>query len=122
MLQIKKVVYVLLLIMVFGSPAQTEKSGLLPEVQIALKQAERLYGNMIFVTSAYRDPEHNSKVGGAPRSYHLSGEAVDVRMPVNSGQLARLVWAMSQVGFKGFGLYKDHVHFDFREKPTFWRG
>ena len=111
----------LFLLFVFVSPITTATNDLLPETYLALKTAERLYENMIFVTSAYRTPEHNLKVGGSPKSYHLSGEAVDVRMPNSPAQLAKLVWAMSQAGFKGFGLYSDHVHFDMRSKPTFWR-
>lgn len=112
----------LALIIAFTLPVSTATSGLLPETEKALRHAERLYGSFIHVTSAYRTPEWNAQVGGVPGSYHTSGEAVDVRMPQTPGQLAKLVWAMSQAGFRGFGLYKDHVHFDIRQRPTFWRG
>lgn len=30
------------------------------------------------VTSTYRSPEHNRRVGGVPRSFHLSGRAIDI--------------------------------------------
>lgn len=30
------------------------------------------------ITSGQRTPEHNADVGGAPRSYHLSGQALDI--------------------------------------------
>jgi hypothetical protein len=30
------------------------------------------------VTSTYRSPEHNRRVGGVPNSYHLSGRAIDI--------------------------------------------
>lgn len=113
---------VLALVVLFASGISSATSGLLPETQKALKEAERLYGQYIHVTSAHRTAEHNAQVGGVPGSYHLSGEAVDIRMPENSKQLAKLVWAMSQAGFKGFGLYSTHCHFDIRIRPTFWKG
>jgi hypothetical protein len=30
------------------------------------------------MSSGYRSPEHNVKVGGAPRSHHMSGKAIDI--------------------------------------------
>ena len=30
------------------------------------------------VTSTYRSPEHNRRVGGVPNSYHLRGRAIDI--------------------------------------------
>lgn len=112
----------LILVFLFASGISSATSGLLPETEKALREAERLYGSFIHVTSAHRTPEWNAQVGGVPGSYHISGEAVDVRMPENSKQLAKLVWAMSQAGFKGFGCYQTHLHFDTRQRPTFWRG
>ncbi len=110
------------LVLLLSAPVSPAIDGLLPETRAALNKAQDLYGQPIFVTSAYRTVEHNREVGGAPNSYHLSGEAIDVRMPESAIQLAKLVWAMSQVGFHGFGIYKDHAHFDIRHKETFWRG
>lgn len=38
---------------------------------------DMLGGRQITVVSGYRSPVHNKAVGGAPRSYHLQGLAVD---------------------------------------------
>jgi uncharacterized protein YcbK (DUF882 family) len=103
-------------------PVSPAVSQLLPETEQALKKAEALYGQMIFVTSAFRTPEWNAQVGGVPGSYHLSGEAIDIRMPASSTQLAKLIWALCHSGFHGIGVYGDHVHADIRKKETFWRG
>lgn len=115
-------VKVLALILAFALPVSTATSGLLPETEKALREAERLYGQYIHVTSAHRTPEWNAQVGGVPGSYHLSGEAVDIRMPANAQQLAKLVWALSHAGFKGMGIYTTHIHADIRTRPTFWKG
>lgn len=40
-----------------------------------------VFGQDVTVTSAYRTKEVNAAVGGAKRSYHLSGRAVDLAPP-----------------------------------------
>ncbi|KJU86109.1 peptidase M15A [Candidatus Magnetobacterium bavaricum] len=35
------------------------------------------YGDLVVVTSGYRSPELNKKVGGSARSQHMLGEAID---------------------------------------------
>lgn len=115
----KVLVLVFLLTAVPVSPAT---SGLTKVCQSRLDYAEVLYGSPIFVTSAYRTKEHNEAVGGVKHSYHLTGEAVDIRMPPNSTQLAKLVWALTVAEFGGVGVYPDHIHADVRLGPTFWRG
>lgn len=72
----------------------------------ALQKAKELG---LRITSGYRDPEHNKKVGGAPRSYHLFGQAYDVAGDATAMQKF-YQWA------KGSGLFveaideKDHIH------------
>lgn len=109
------------LIVALALPASPATSGLTQTCQTKLDLAEVYYGSPIFVTSAYRTKEHNEEVGGAKNSYHLKGEAVDIRMPPSSAQLAKLVWALVTADFRGIGIYSDHIHADIRDKPTFWR-
>lgn len=111
----------LILLLAFVVPVSTATSGLLPETEAALRKAEKLYGQMIFVTSAYRTPEWNATVGGVPGSYHISGEAIDIRMPATSVMLAKLIWALTHAGFNGIGCYTTHVHADVRKNRAFWR-
>lgn len=58
------------------------------------------------VSSAYRSPEYNAKVGGAPNSRHTHGDAVDL-VGVNKDNVAEIVGALRQEGFRGFGYYND---------------
>lgn len=112
---------VLALVVAFAVPVSTATSGLSKNTQLALKLAEVYYGAPIFVTSAYRNKEHNKEVGGVPNSRHLWGEAVDIRMPPNSTLLNKLIWALGLAGFSGLGVYNTHIHADIRKQPTFWR-
>lgn len=66
------------------------------------------------VTSTYRSPEHNRRVGGVRNSFHLSGRAIDIaRKPgVSHAQIA--------AAFRNAGYYLiesldegDHSHFAF---------
>lgn len=79
----------------------------------------------ITITSGYRCPTHNSRVGGATGSRHSKGQAADI---VVSGVAPKLVAQYAEsIGIKGIGLYetaKDghFVHIDTRTSKSFWYG
>lgn len=67
-----------------------------------LNELRAVYGAPMYLTSAYRCPEHNEAVGGAPNSPHTKGIAVDVLV---SGQHAhRLTKLAFKYGFTGIGV------------------
>lgn len=47
------------------------------ELLVALEIVRAHFGRPLAVVSAYRDPAHNARVGGASKSMHLYGLAVD---------------------------------------------
>lgn len=69
-------------------------------------------GVPMLVTSAYRSPEHNKRVGGAKNSMHLRGIAFDIRME-NQNPTA-FEAAARRAGFTGFGYYpkSGFMHID----------
>jgi hypothetical protein len=66
----------------------------------------------LVLTSAYRSPEHNRRVGGAKNSRHMQGIAFDVRMDNHDPH--EFEAAARAVGFTGFGYYpkSGFIHID----------
>ncbi len=77
-----------------------------------LDALRRLLGKPLVVSSAYRDPLHNARVGGAPLSRHKAGDAADIL----AGGIPRreLLAAAENCGFTGIGLYRTFIHLDCR--------
>ena len=68
-------------------------------------------GHSVRLSSAYRSPYHNSKIGGAPRSSHLEGHAFDIQLQGRDKETIRKV--AQDVGFRGFGMrYQTFIHVD----------
>lgn len=83
-----------------------------------LQQLRDTLGIPLLVTSAYRSPEHNRKVGGAKESYHMKGCAYDIRME-NQDPVA-FEYAARDVGFRGVGYYpkQGFMHIDLGPERT----
>lgn len=79
----------------------------------------------IIITSGWRSPEHNHKVGGAPRSMHLWGAAADIQ--VRGLAPSRVMGVIEDLVRKqalpdgGVGLYAKHVHIDIGPKRRWSR-
>lgn len=86
----------------------------------ALDSLQRLRTNWrrpLTVTSAFRDPEYNKRVGGASKSKHLTGQAFDINMKGQSdAAVVSFIYYAVRAGFTGFGLYLDRavpfIHID----------
>lgn len=83
------------------------------------------FGKSITVTSGYRCPVHNKRIGGATGSRHSKGDAADI---VVSGVAPREVAKYAEsIGIKGIGLYETSAdghftHVDTRNVKSFWYG
>jgi len=97
----------------------TGEAKMQPEFMLMLEALRRDYGKPMIITSGYRTPEHNAAVGGAKRSYHLQGRAVDVQ--VFGAEAYQLVKLAMRHGFGGIGIQQQgamegrFIHLDNRE-------
>ncbi len=93
-----------------------------PKLLEKLQHLRDLIDAPLYVSSGYRCPKENARVGGVPHSYHLYGMAADVY--TKTIPLERLLEFAAQVGFNGIGYYprRNFLHLDVREKPYFWKG
>jgi hypothetical protein len=85
------------------------------QLQIARDQLRRPFQ----VNSWYRPPAVNAAVGGASRSYHLSGRAADVEVSGLSGrQVANLVFSWWPGGIGIYSHLPNVVHLDIGPRRT----
>lgn len=78
---------------------------------------ERLGNKPITITSGYRDPAHNARVGGKRNSTHLLGMAADIQhatMTPKQVQKALADWP----GGMGYG--NSFTHLDIRARKARW--
>ena len=87
-----------------------------------LEQMWRELDFLLIVTSGYRCKEHNARIGGAPRSWHLLF-ATDIKPENEDPDKLKSMYEMAvSLGFGGTGRYDTHIHLDLRPKPVRWRG
>ena len=90
-----------------------------PQALDCLEELRLAIGRPLVILSAYRDPLHNARVGGAPLSQHKFGRAFDIRL----GELDRdnLINTARGLGFNGIGSYPTFVHVDIGPSRM-WKG
>ena len=81
------------------------------EAMNRLQRMRELLQHRLIILSAYRDPLHNARVGGAVNSMHKYGRAFDIALDGRDKE--QLIMAAQQAGFTGFGLrYATFLHVD----------
>lgn len=107
----------------FSSEELVCKCGKCPASPIAVELIEKLqklrdeYGESITITSGYRCPEHNKAIGGASKSQHILGTAVDIK----TKDLDKL-YKLCEKHFTsiGDGRPKGFIHVDLRPDTRRW--
>lgn len=101
----------------FRNPGQENLDPLLMSI---LQDLGKAYGRPMDVMSGYRNPIYNRKVGGARKSYHMSGKAADLSMRgMNDAQRAAFVDDLIARGVGGLITYSknpDMLHVDLRPR------
>ena len=62
-----------------------------------LDKVREAFGKAIIVTSGFRSPKLNKRIGGAPDSQHMKGQAADIR-PHDIKELRQLFASIRRVG------------------------
>ncbi|MGR3760641.1 YcbK family protein [Roseobacteraceae bacterium NS-SX3] len=90
-----------------------DAAGMNAKAVSAMEVLEQSVGHKLKVTSAYRSPEHNERVGGAKHSQHTHGKAFDVDVTgMSIEQRKELIMQARAAGFSGVGVYENSLHFD----------
>ena len=80
------------------------------------------FGKQVTITSGYRTPEHNAKIGGAVRSQHMLGLAADIKIPgVKPSDIAAYARTLMPT-YGGIGTYSTFTHIDVRDTISNWKG
>lgn len=90
-----------------------DMSGLNPVVLSKWERVQGILGYQVPVVSAYRDPKKNAKAGGAKKSQHMHGNAIDLDVRhMSKAERIRVIEVASALGFKGIGVYENSIHLD----------
>jgi|GEM_PF-2249979 hypothetical protein len=88
---------------------------------VNLQRLRDYVGEPVVVSSCYRSPERNKKVGGALKSRHMSGDAADIYVAgMSPHELSSTIEHLFGENI-GLSVYEDgHVHVDFRGYKQRW--
>jgi len=89
-----------------------------------LDYARDLAGVPFRITSGYRCPRHNARVGGSPSSAHLRGLAADIAA-TDSESRAKVLFGLIKAGFRRIGIdfKRGFIHVDDdpeKPRPRVW--
>lgn len=88
-----------------------------PQVTRRHAALERRLGASLPVKSGYRSPEENQRVGGAEKSRHMEGDALDLDVSaLSKRERLKLIAEASRLGFSGIGVYDNTIHLDMGAK------
>jgi uncharacterized protein YcbK (DUF882 family) len=107
-----------------GTPVPPELMQNVIRLATNLQVLREHLGERISINSAYRHPNYNKKIGGAPDSMHLRAMAADITVKSKTPKqlkavIERLIKA-KKVNFGGIGLYQGFVHVDIRQGHSRW--
>lgn len=87
-----------------------------------LEEIRQRTGQPVNITSGYRTPAHNQKVGGAKNSQHMLGKAADIVVGAHTSAAHALqIGALAEsLGAGGVGVYKTFTHVDVRGARALW--
>jgi hypothetical protein len=104
-------------------PANVRRNVLLLIEQLEVIRAE-LGGKPIEISSGYRSKAHNLAVNGKPKSYHLTGQAADIKVKgLKPSTVAKTIKKFMDEGKiipGGLKAYDTFTHYDIRGEYMTW--
>ena len=98
---------------------ECDAQRMLPSFMAKLEDLRLLYGQPLIPTSGERCAFWNKKIGGAPESQHLIGNAVDFHFP-SFAEVKDFMVLAEKAGFNGIGYGKSKIHVDDRKEHARW--
>ena len=98
----------------------SNKRGYTPDVEhlnsnmkTGIVQLQKMWGEPVKVISGYRGKARNARAGGAKKSQHIHGNAVDIDASEWSrAKRIQFIQAARAAGFNGIGVYRNAIHID----------
>lgn len=107
-----------------GTPVPNELMNNVKLLAENLQVLRDFLGEPVHITSGYRTPLYNAKVGGKKLSQHPLAKAADITVKSKTPkQLAAIIEKLiAQDAMKqgGLGVYPGFVHYDVRGKKARW--
>ena len=99
-----------------GSVVPIELKANLIKLAVNLQVLRDYLGKSITITSGYRSPAHNKKIGGAKFSQHINATAADIKVsgmtPVQVAAAIEKLITENRMVQGGLGIYKSWIHYD----------
>ncbi len=93
---------------------------LVPLCQMLEQLRAKLGSKPIRILSGYRSPAHNLAVGGALKSQHMEGRAVDIQVdgatPAEVHEAVMALYLDGEIEIGGLGIYPSWNHIDIRRQ------
>lgn len=80
------------------------------------------FNKPVNVTSGYRTPEYNARIGGVKNSQHTKGTAADIKVSDIPAREVQKYLKRKYPDKYGIGSYLNFTHIDVRAKKARWRG
>lgn len=91
------------------------------ELVEVLEDVREHFNAPVIITSGYRTPEYNAKIGGVKNSQHTKGKAADIQVKgVPANEVQRYLKHKYQDRY-GIGSYWTFTHIDTRKERARWK-
>lgn len=91
------------------------------ELVEVLEDVREHFNAPVIITSGYRTPEYNAKVGGVKNSQHTKGTAADIQVKGFPANKVQKYLKNKYRNKYGIGSYRTFTHIDTRKEKARWK-